>query len=638
MESLKNLTSPWQYTRLKTHTIKVGNLEIGCNQPVRVQSMANTTTHHIEASVKQAVEMIEAGTELVRFTVVNSNDAKALRDIKNQLVAKGYQTPVVADVHFNPELADMVAPWVDKVRINPGNYLEKRATFESMDYSEVEYQAELQKLEQRFSAFLAICKTHHTAIRVGTNHGSLSDRIMSRYGDTPQGMVEATMEFLRICRKYLFTNVAVSLKSSNTRVMVQAYRLLALQMQSEEMLFPLHLGVTEAGGGEDGIIKSAVGIGALMNDGLGDTIRVSLTGSPVSEMIPAQELVSHFEKLTNLPAVDYMGQPSFDPYQYQVRSTKLNKAFHKNPIPKVVADLSGEPEITIDLLNHLGFIIDETTSTLKGTPQTSDVIYVGTHMLPIDHADGVEILMDCNAWSDGISASPLFSFDDYVYASHKSSVSNWVQISWDNLSSGNIELLKNDPTLMLVLFSSHPNQTAEQRAFINVLMENSIDLPVIIFRTYNETDHQQFQIKAAADTGIFFIDGLANGLWLKNTFHSNLRQLTDTAFGILQASRARYTKTEYIACPSCGRTLFDIEKSLAEVKKATIHLTGLKIAVMGCIVNGPGEMADADYGYVGAGPGKVNLYRGKELVKRNIDEADALNELLNLIRPGRPKH
>lgn len=618
----------WKFNRFKTHAIKVGEIGLGGDFPVRVQSMANTSTHNVEASVNQAIEIIQAGAELVRFTVVNTKDGLALRDIKNQLVSLGYSTPLVADVHFNPDLADMVAPWMDKVRVNPGNYLEKRATFETIEYSNEEYHAELEKLEKRFGAFLEICRQHNTAVRVGTNHGSLSDRIMSRYGDTPEGMVEATLEFLRICNKFNFTDVVVSLKSSNTRVMVQAYRLLAQKMTDEGMSFPLHLGVTEAGGGDEGIIKSAVGIGALLNDGLGDTIRVSLTGSPASEIPVAKSLTEHFKSIANAPGINYNQQLAYDPFHYNAR---LNNSANKNLKPLVVADLSGEPEITTEQLKNLGYSVDEISYTLKGNHQTPDVLYIGTQMLPVDRAENVEILIDSQAWDKTMKASPLFSFDDYLNTSVKSETRNWLQISFEDLSLSSLEVLKSDSTLVLVLFATHKNQTLEQRAFFNELIRNNIQLPVVVMRSYNEVEHVQFQLKAAADTGILFVDGLANGLWLKNVFTTNLHQITETAFGILQASRARYTKTEYIACPSCGRTLFDIEKGLAEVRKATSHLTGLKIAVMGCIVNGPGEMADADFGYMGAGPGKVNLYKGKELIKRNIDAENAVEELLKLI-------
>ncbi len=618
--------TPFQTRRLKTTEVKVANISMGKNYPVRVQSMANTPTHNVKASVKQAVEIIEAGGELVRFTVINSKDAEALNEIKKTLVIKGYKTPIVADVHFNPALADIAAKYVDKVRINAGNYIDKRATFVQVDFSDKEYLQELAALKERFITFLNICKEHKTAIRIGTNHGSLSDRIMSRYGDTPNGMVEATMEFLRICKTQNFKNVVVSLKSSNTRVMVQAYRLLALQMQVEEMEYCLHLGVTEAGSGEDGRIKSAVGIGALMNDGLGDTIRVSLTEHPAKEIPVAKALVKHFETLSNVVIGDLT--PAYNPYEYNSRQVN-NILTRKEPV--VVADLSKEPEITRSLLEELNFVFNETTKVIEQGDISPDVIYSGEHIFPYSVPENTTLLIDFNYWDNQLSSFPLFSWNEYVASSNKSEIQNWIQVDFKEIDSTAIELIKTDPTVVLVCFSYQKNETAEQRALINLLMTNGCKAPVIIQRNYNEPALPDFQLKSAADTGIFFIDGLANGLWLKNTFKENINAPVETAFAILQASRSRTTKTEYISCPGCGRTLFELEKILAEIKASTQKLKGLKIAVMGCIVNGPGEMADADFGYVGSGPGKVSLYKGKNVVKRDIDTNNAVAELLKLI-------
>ncbi|MCQ2376060.1 MAG: (E)-4-hydroxy-3-methylbut-2-enyl-diphosphate synthase [Salinivirgaceae bacterium] len=623
----------FSYKRFATKTIKVGNLLLGGNEPIRVQSMANTSTHDVEASVQQAISMIKAGAELVRYTVVDERDANALHDIKQKLVAQGYNTPIVADVHFNPNLADIVAQWVDKVRINPGNYLERRATFKQLTFTDEEYNAELQKLRERLTSFLNICSQHNTAVRIGTNHGSLSDRIMSRYGDTPAGMVEATMEFLRICKELNFNNVAVSLKSSNTVVMVQAYRLLAKQMQEENLSFPLHLGVTEAGSGTEGIIKSSVGIGTLMIDGLGDTIRVSLTGAPESEIAPAKELVEHINSLKNIN-LQYNDSLAYSPYTFTSRAIGNHQQFAK---PIVVADITTEQQISPDTFRNLGFDVDEKTMSITGNKQTPDVVYLGSlDSLISELASGtklneIELLVDSKMWVKGCNATPLFSLANYLTAKYKSNKSNWVMVSLPDLTDNVIKMLKNDPTVVVVACSRYQCPTFEQRAIINKLILNNINLPVVISNIYKEDNEQRFQIHAASDSGLFFIDGLANGLWISNFGNMNARTITDTSFTILQASRARYTKTEYISCPSCGRTLYDIERAVNEVKRATSHLIGLKIAVMGCIVNGPGEMADADYGYVGAGPKKVNLYKGKTLVRRGVDEDVAPTELLKMI-------
>ena len=627
------INSSFNSKRFNTHQITVGKLQMGGQNPIRVQSMANTPTHDVEASIKQAIEIFDAGAELVRFTAVDEKDAYALRDIKNGLVERGYCLPIVADVHFNAKLADITAQFVDKVRINPGNYLEKRATFTSLEFTDDEYKAELDKLDERLLSLINICKEHGTALRIGTNHGSLSDRIMSRYGDTPAGMVEATMEFLRVCQKYDFQNVAVSLKSSNTVVMVQAYRLLAKQMNDEKMSFPIHLGVTEAGTGTDGIIKSAVGIGALMGDGIGDTVRVSLTGNPANEIEPARMLVDYFASADKNVKINYNEPLAFDPFSFQKRSTALNPAFDDKK-PLVICDL---PDFSTDTLNSLDVKFDLETMTISGGKHSPDVLYFGAPEmdLPDFKTKNISLLIDYKAWIKDSNFEPLYGLNTYLTAKYKSEKRNWVMVSLNALTKEAIERLKADPTVVLILCSMCVNQSAEQRAMFNTLIANNVNLPVVVSSIYKEPDLAKFQLKASADNGIFFIDGMANGLWLSNFAPTPVSKVSETAFTILQSARARYTKTEYIACPSCGRTLYNIEKGLEEVKKVTSHLSGLKIAVMGCIVNGPGEMADADYGYVGAGPGKVNLYKGKTLVKRGIDESVAPAELLKLIENDR---
>lgn len=618
-------STPFYLHRQENHPAKVGGLYLGGGYPIRVQSMANTCTHNVEASVNQAIAIIEAGGELIRYTVINTRDAEALKEIKEKLLARGYQTPLVADVHFNPVLADIAAKYVDKVRINPGNYLDKRASFAKVDFTEAEYQEELARLKARFVSFLTVCKQNHTAIRIGTNHGSLSDRIMSRYGDSPAGMVEAAMEFLRICHSENFNDVVVSMKSSNTRVMVYAYRLLAQAMKREGMNYALHLGVTEAGSGEDGRIKSAVGMGALMHDGLGDTIRVSLTEHPAKEIPVAKALVNHFAEIKNYKpfATD---APCHNPYTYQKRLTQ--RIFDQ---ALVVADLSAEARIDEPCLTDLGFEFQEETQSYHRSDLSPDVLYIGEQLTSCRFSSDVKVLIDCNYWDPHQNMLPLFTWEEYKSTPLKSTKENWVQLSLPQLDADDWELIKNDATLVLVAFSYHSHPTQELRVLINKLMAKNIEHPLIIQQSYKALKSSDFMLQSAADNGILFIDGLADGLWLKHPFKTSNKAVTDTAFAILQASRTRVTKTEYISCPSCGRTLFDLEKSLAQVKEASAHLKGLKIAVMGCIVNGPGEMADADYGYVGAGPGKVSLYKGKELVKRSVDAEKAVDELLLLI-------
>ncbi len=626
----KLFNANWQFERLQTPTINIGNIKIGGNNPVMVQSMANTPTHNIEASVAQAIEIFDAGASLVRFTVIDQNDAMALKIIKDKLLEAGYNKPISADIHFNATLADIAAKYADKVRVNPGNYMEKRATFKKIEFTDTEYADELKKLETRFGQFIEICKQNNTAIRIGTNHGSLSDRIMSRYGDTPAGMVEATMEFLRICKKFNFNNVVVSLKSSNTRVMVQATRLLAKQMVTENIVYTFHLGVTEAGNGNDGRIKSAVGIGALLADGVGDTIRVSLTENPANEIPVAVKLVEHFEKLNNTKPINYNNRQLINFFSYNPRKI-LNNNFTDFSLPIVVADMSGLMQIGPEQLVEAGFNFDNNTGKVLKTDLSPDIIYTGQNYCFYNLPHNCHCLIDWQYWDRNSNAIPLFSFDEYIEQNTKPANQNWVLMEFNMLDNKAVELLKTDDTVVIVLMSYHKNAMLEQRAFINKLIENGINLPVVLMRQYSLPVDNDFKLISAAETGQFFIDGLANGLWLKNTFSKSVNQITETAFGILQASRSRVTKTEYISCPGCGRTLFNLESTLEQIKKSTSNLKGLKIAVMGCIVNGPGEMADADYGYVGAGPGKVSLYKGKELVKRNIDTENAVNELLKII-------
>ncbi|MCC8087838.1 MAG: (E)-4-hydroxy-3-methylbut-2-enyl-diphosphate synthase [Rikenellaceae bacterium] len=554
-----------QRKRTDTVPVQAGRITIGNGNRVRVQSMCNTDTNDTEASVRQAIEIADAGGELVRFTAQGIKEAENLRNIKERLLSEGYDIPVVADIHFNPEAAGIAAKYVDKIRINPGNFIDKRAVFEYIDYTEEQYAEELARLREKFTSLLAVCMEHNTALRIGVNHGSLSDRIMSRYGNTPKGMVESAMEFLRICREENFHNVVISMKSSNVRVMVHAYRLLAATMREEGMKYPLHLGVTEAGNGEDGRVKSAIGIGALLADGLGDTIRVSLTEDPAAEIPVGRILTEHFYNAAE-KAETIVNENLYSPYEYKRRRTSQNGIIG-GPNPPVVV-ITGEPD--------------------KGAI-FPDIFYDGTQ--------------------------------------------DWMWLDLPDFNDKAVESLKQNREKIIVLTTRHSNGIAEQRAFFLKLKENGLTNPVIIKREYSESDLESLQIKASADTGMLFLDGYGDGLWIENKSCGNIRQddIVSLSYSILQAARVRITRTEYIACPGCGRTLFNLQKTLSEVKERTSHLTGLKIAVMGCIVNGPGEMADADYGYVGAGSGKVALYKNKEVIKKNIPEDMAIDELLAII-------
>ena len=562
----------FNYVRRNTVEVNVGGVTIGCTNPVRVQSMTNTTTMDTDGSVEQVLRIVAKGGELVRLTTQGNREAVNMGSIKEQLKARGCNVPLVADVHFNAAVADTAARYADKVRVNPGNYVDPARTFKQLEYTDAEYAEELKRLRERFVAFLDICKAEGRAVRVGVNHGSLSDRIMSRYGDTPQGVVESCMEFLRICRDEKFNNVVVSIKTSNTSMMVTTVRRLVRVMAEEGINFPLHLGVTEAGDAEDGRIKSAVGIGALLADGIGDTVRVSLAESPENEIPVAKELVEYVALRKNAPAIEGVATAGFD---------------YEEPVRRVTC-ASG---------------------------------IVGGSNVPVVVGGEVE---------DKTIASDFLAEKVSVVAVGDAKDSDFVAVTYDELTPVNIERIKLLKNIVLVASSSHVNAVGELRALVHRLMVEGVKAPVIVRRAYDEPTVESLRIKAAADLGVLLIDGLVDGLWLENP-SSSAAELNSIMFGILQATRARISKTEYIACPGCGRTMYDLQGTLARIKAATGHLKGLKIGVMGCIVNGPGEMADADYGYVGAARGKVSLYRRKECIEKNVPEDEAIERLLQLI-------
>ena len=568
----------FNYKRRATVEVAVGDVLIGSAHPVRVQSMTNTSTMDAEGSVEQTLRIVERGGELVRLTTQGNREAVNLGDIKQQLIARGCNVPLVADVHFNASVADTAARYADKVRVNPGNYVDTARTFKHIDYTDDEYADELKRLRERFVAFLDICKAEGKAVRVGVNHGSLSDRIMSRYGDTPSGVVESCMEFLRICRDEEFNNVVVSIKTSNTAMMVTTVRRLVRVMAEEGISYPLHLGVTEAGDAEDGRIKSAVGIGALLADGIGDTLRVSLAEAPENEIPVARQLADYVSCRAGHAPVEAVVAPSFNYEEPVRRATKEWGIIGGNNVPVVFGGEVADADIAADFI-----------------------------------AADVAVCQPCEA-ANG----------------------SFVALEYKDLTTENIAKLKSLENVVIVASTTHANPVAELRALVHKLMVEGVDAPVIIRRAYDEPSVETLRIKAAADLGVLLIDGLVDGLWLENP-SSSAEELNSIMFGILQATRARISKTEYIACPGCGRTMYDLQGTLARIKAATAHLKGLKIGVMGCIVNGPGEMADADYGYVGAARGKVSLYRRKECVEKNIPEEEAIERLLQLIDSDKNK-
>lgn len=589
------------YIRRKSIEVNIGGTPMGGNNPVRVQTMTTTNTNDTLATVEQCIRAAKTGAEYVRITTQGVKEASNLENIKRELISRGFSIPLVADVHFNPAAALEAAKHVEKVRINPGNFVDPRAKFENINYTDEEYSQELNRIEEKLIPLLEICSKRKVALRIGVNHGSLSDRIMSRYGDTPEGMVESALEFLRICRKHRFDDIVISMKSSNTRVMVHAVRLLINRMNQEDMHYPLHLGVTEAGDGEDGRIKSAVGIGTLLSDGIGDTIRVSLTEEPENEIPVAQKLVSYFNNRQTNPKINPIDDLPYNPYSYSRRETiNINNFGSSNP-PVVIADLSNQKNIDEAIINQWGWYLQE--KIWKRNDIAADYFWV----------DNAQLNSSIN--TEGL---PI--------------ITNLKRINYSNLV--NTELLnrlKEDSKSILILETNNTNGVAEQRAAFIQLMAAGVNLPVIIHNNYSDFNKEDFQLKSASDFGALLIDGLGDGVMITAPSIPN-NDICSTAFTILQAARTRISKTEYISCPGCGRTLYNLQQTLQKIKTHTSQLKGLKIGVMGCIVNGPGEMADADYGYVGAGPGRITLYKGKEVVKKNIPEENAIEELINLIK------
>lgn len=630
------MTDLFNYRRRESSAVNIGALTMGGDKPIRIQSMTTTDTNDTEASVAQSERIIKAGGELVRLTTQGIREAENLRNINAGIRADGFSTPLVADVHFNANVADVAARYAEKVRVNPGNYVDPARKFVKQEYTDEEYAQELKKIEERFVPFLNICKANHTAIRIGVNHGSLSDRIRNRYGDTPEGIVESCMEFLRICRKEQFPDVVISIKASNTVVMVRSVRLLVETMEREDMHYPLHLGVTEAGEGEDGRIKSAVGIGALLADGIGDTIRVSLSEEPEEEIPVARHLVDYIGRKAGhlmIPGTVYEG---FDWLRPARRDTTATANIGGRHLPVVIMS-EKKDEVPVA----------ESVEVVTSKPR-ADYIYVGSQ-LPEKPAKGRRYIVDFSVYAElergtapkalreawagamGESLVPIFPVAAMPFVGMVEAKIKFLVVQYGTPAEEYIACLKTHPEVVVVATSNHQNRLGEQRALVHEMMVAGVKNPVVFAQMYRLNDKEEFQLEAAADMGALMMDGLTDGIWLMNEGNISYDTVEDTSFGILQAARLRTTRTEYISCPGCGRTLYNLRETIARIRKATADMKGLKIGIMGCIVNGPGEMADADYGYVGAGPGKVSLYRGQVCVEKNIPAEEAVEHLLKLI-------
>ncbi|MCW8312675.1 MULTISPECIES: (E)-4-hydroxy-3-methylbut-2-enyl-diphosphate synthase [Sphingobacterium] len=638
------------YSRWKTREIQIGDVPMGGDNPIRIQSMTTVDTMDTLGSVEQTIRMVEAGCEYVRITAPSIKEAQNLANIKNELRKRGYKVPLVADIHFTPNAAEVAARIVEKVRVNPGNYADKKR-FDQLSYTEEAYKLELERIYTKFAPLVKICKENGTAMRIGTNHGSLSDRIMSHYGDTPEGMVESAMEFIRMCEDLSFYNLCISMKSSNPQVMVKAYRLLVEKMVSENMNYPLHLGVTEAGDGEDGRIKSAVGIGTLLEDGLGDTVRVSLTEEPEREAPVAIALVNRYSKRKKQLAeqrqpeiIQFSPDSSAQPYLSQEVNTFIGGSL----VPRIVIDISDENLKDAQILAKVGYRYDMLLDKYHMGEQSVDFVYLGDNLPSFTMPANLKQVYNFTTWStlkDITNIHPLYTLHEFVHATRKDRVLNMVKISNADLATAVFESLQLDNTVVFIVETDHIHGMADQRQFFRNLQDIGIDNPVIIKRTYPKEEFSgpvgdfmnpeepisKIQLYASTDMGALLIDGLGSGIWIDSPATA-LENIASLSFGILQATRSRISKTEYISCPSCGRTLFDLQETTQMIRSRTNHLKGLKIGIMGCIVNGPGEMADADYGYVGAGPDKVTLYRGQQVVKKNVSSAQALDELIKIIK------
>ncbi|GAB2965378.1 hypothetical protein GCM10027048_38830 [Hymenobacter coalescens] len=657
-----------EYKRREARVVRIGDLPLGGHYPIRVQSMTTVDTMDTMGSVEETLRMVEAGCEYVRITAPSMKEAQNLLEIKKELRKRGCTVPLIADIHFTPNAAELAARIVEKVRVNPGNYVDKKK-FQTIEYTDAEYQGEIERIRERFRPLVQICKQYGTAMRIGTNHGSLSDRILSRYGDTPLGMVESALEFLRICEDENYYDVVLSMKASNTQVMVQAYRLLVQKLEAEGLQpYPLHLGVTEAGEAEDGRIKSAVGIGTLLEDGLGDTVRVSLTEPPEAEAPVARMLIDRYtNRAAEAKPIAPLGNdegkmtkedgnsessiilpPSalipIDPFQYHRRATHEVLNIGGQNVPRVVADIARLPQLEYADLRCVGHLYSAFLDKFQMNDLGADFIYTGQRPAPFMLPNGLKELVDYSAWIDGGKRAdhfPVLTHSEYAVAAATHPEANFVFHHLESLTAPALEQLRQDRTAVVILYTDNAHAMPEIRRAFFRLLNAGVTNPVIINRQYPEQAPEQTQLHAATDVGGLLLDGLGDGVVLsteklpdadQTTWLQRLDGLNQLSFGILQAARTRMSKTEYISCPSCGRTLFDLPETTAMIRRRTDHLKGVKIGIMGCIVNGPGEMADADYGYVGVGRGKIALYRGQEVIKKSVPEEAAVDELINLIR------
>jgi (E)-4-hydroxy-3-methylbut-2-enyl-diphosphate synthase len=620
---------------------------MGGNHPIRLQSMTTIDTMDTLGSVEQVIRMVDAGCEYVRITAPSMKEAENLGEIKKELLRRGYDVPLVADIHFTPNAAELAAKLVEKVRINPGNYVDKKK-FEQIDYTDESYQAELDRIEKRFVPLITICKTYGTAMRIGTNHGSLSDRILSRYGDTPLGMVESALEFIRICEAHQYYNLVVSMKASNTQVMVQAYRLLVQKLEEEGLQpYPLHLGVTEAGEGEDGRIKSAVGIGTLLEDGLGDTVRVSLTEEPEFEIPVAKALVDRYLNRVNHKPIAEIENYPINPFQFKRRVTREVFTIGGSNVPRVITDFSKVDEVQMADMKAIGLHYFELTDKWSLGDTGADFVYTGDQPMPFMLPNGIKEILNYNTWlaiDDKVNKFPLIEASVYsTLTTPPHAVMNLVKVDYKQMNEAFFATIKADKTVVLLIDTNNEHAMPALRRLMVYLIDNQVDHPVIVMRKFNLCTEDALQLSAATDIGGLLIDGLGDGVLLSTELINKdaltkvewltlIKNYNDTSFGILQAARTRMTKTEYISCPSCGRTLFDLQETTAMIRKRTDHLKGVKIGIMGCIVNGPGEMADADYGYVGVGKDKIALYRGQTVIKKAVHADHAVDELIELIK------
>jgi (E)-4-hydroxy-3-methylbut-2-enyl-diphosphate synthase len=632
MSEFKYCPSLIGYKRFLSREVNIGNTPLGGLNPIRIQSMTTTNTMNTEDTINQSIRMIEAGSEYIRITAPSKNEAKNLKNIQAGLIQKGYNVPIIADIHFTPNAAELAAEIVSKVRINPGNYADKKK-FKKFEISDIEYNLELERIYDRFAPLVKICKNNGTAMRIGTNHGSLSDRIMNRYGDSPLGMVESALEFIRICESFNYFEMVLSMKSSNPIIMVNAYRLLVNKMLKEDMNYPLHLGVTEAGDGMEGRVKSSFGIGALLEDGIGDTIRVSLTEEPEFEIPVAKEIVIKYKNRKNNQQ-EYLPNQVINPFEYNRNESNAILNFGSSNVPRVIADLSNSVEINYNTLSDIGYTYLKDVDKWVIADIAADYIHIGNNCSDLILPPSLGIICDYAKWvsmEDKSNLYPEVNLEQYI--DFKEDTLKFLYILSDQSINENIlKKIAKDSSLVIIMDTNNDNGIHDQRNLFFKFLRKKYKVPMIISRYYQDLNYENIEINASIDIGSLLVDGFGDGIFIANNNNISIKKINELSFSILQAGRVRISKTEFISCPSCGRTQFDLQKTTAKVRKETSHLKGLKIAVMGCIVNGPGEMADADYGYVGTGKSKISLYKGHSVYKSSVDETNAIKELVDLIK------